>query len=62
MHSKAAIFSYIICYAKHVFIFVENNYLIWFDYTDFLILINPFATPGIGKFALSTLSPEVSRR
>ena len=63
MYCKTALFLYILCIAKHFSMFVENNYLTWFDYTDFLISINPFTiNPGTGKFPLSLFWPEVHRR
>ena len=47
MYYKADIFLHIPWNAKHLSMFVENGYLIRFDYTDFLILINSFTTnPG----------------
>ena len=39
---KAATVLHILCNETHFSMLVENNYLAWFEYTDFHILINPF--------------------
>ena len=41
IYCKADIFLHIPWYAKHFSTFVENKYPIKFDYTEFLILVNP---------------------
>ena len=46
-------------HAKHFSFLVENGHLVWFEYTEFHISINPF---GIGKCVLGTFLPEASRR
>ena len=47
---KADILLHVPWYAKHIFIYVDNKYVVSFDYRGFLIFINHFTTnPGIGK-------------
>ena len=56
MYCKAGIFSHILWNAKHLCNFVEDNYIIWFDYMEFLILINPFTTnPGYGQICVNPI-------
>ena len=42
MCCQAGAILHILWNAKHFPMFVENNYLIWLEYTDFHIFINPF--------------------
>ena len=44
MGCKAGTNMHILWNAKHLPVLVENNHLVWFEYTDFYILINPSTT------------------
>ena len=62
MCCKADMFLHSVCNAKQYSMLVENNHLIQFQYSNFLILINPFTTiTGIGKvyFDMKRHSDEV---
>ena len=55
--------SYILWNAKHFSMFVEKNYLIWFGYMVFLILINPFPTnPRYCQICVNHISTKSASR
>ena len=53
MYCKGDMFLHTLWNAKHLSMFVENKYLVWFAYTDFLTLISSFNTnPGYWKISV----------
>ena len=56
MYYKANLFSHNLSNTKHFSVFVENNYLVLFENTDYWIMINHFTTnPGYRQICVDCI-------